>query len=135
MLQIMEIVFEHLRMSIRTQRNQLLLSLCVESGHMEFEIEIPLTQADRAVIESDEERAAFLQSALHQPFQLKETHLTAVEQRHYLDTILHAAEAEVEAFLTELDHGRAHGAISNMLRLTCEKLDADAMRMGQWFKR
>lgn len=129
-----KIVFEHLGMTVLTHEGQHWLSLCVASGHMEFEVALPLTDEDRAVIEADEERAAFLQAALHQPFQLKETRLGDLEQRLYLDTILHAPRKEVEAFLTQKDQGRANGAISNMLRLTCRR-DCDSMRSGQWFKR
>jgi hypothetical protein len=125
--------FENLRMSIMTFDNERTLSLCVESGHVEYEISLPLNQRDCLVMESDMERAAFLQAALHQPYQLKETDLSDVEQRQYLDVILHSPQSEVEDFLTKLDHGRANGAISNMVRITSGR-DCEPMRNGRWFK-
>ena len=127
-----EIVFENLRMSVATNGDSISLSFHVDSGHMEFNITLPLTAKDLAVIESDEERRTFLQAALHQPFQLKNTNLNETEQRQYLDTILHAPPPETEAFLTDLDNGVANGAISNMVRIT-RGIDPAAMRNGKWF--
>ena len=83
-------------------------------------------------MEADAERAAFLQAALHHPFQLKETNLDLVEQRQYLDTILHAPKNETEEFLTRLDR-IANGAISNMVRITCGR-ELETMRNGIWFQ-
>ena len=127
-----EIVFDNLRMSVVTDSDPILLSLSVDSGHIEFEITLSITARDLAVIESDEERRTFLQAALHQPFQLKETNLNETDQRQYLDAILHAPAIDTEGFLSELDHGRANGAISNMVRITLHR-DATAMRDGKWF--
>ena len=129
-----KIVFENLRMSVLSEDGEFSLSLCVESGFAELVVTISLTEDDLAVIGSDDERASFLQAALHHPFQLKEAGLGGQEQRRYLDKILHSPVAEVEDFLTELDHGSANGAISNMVRITCGK-DQGLMRSGQWFNR
>jgi len=104
-----KIIFENLRMTILSGNGKHSLSLCVESGFVGFEVTIPLTEQDFAVIETENERAAFLQAALHHPFQLKET-------------------------LTEMDHGAANGAISNMVHITCGK-DQALLRRGQWFNR
>jgi len=129
-----KIIFENLRMTILSGNGKHSLSLCVESGFVGFEVTIPLTEQDFAVIETENERAAFLQAALHHPFQLKETRLGNTEQRYYLDMILHSPKSEVEAFLTEMDHGAANGAISNMVHITCGK-DQALLRRGQWFNR
>lgn len=110
------------------------LDLSVASGHADFRVSIKLSEKDYLVINSDEERAAFLQAAFHHPFQLKETWLSESEQRNYLDIILHSPKERVEAFLTEKDHGRAHGSISNMLHITCGR-DPSILRTGHWFKR
>ena len=125
-------IFENLRMEIFCENDLHSLSLSVESGFVSFDVTIPLTDKDVAVIESENERAAFLQAALHHPFQLKETRLGNEEQRCYLDKILHSPKSEVEAFLTEIDHGTANGAISNMVHITCGK-DHGILRKGQWF--
>jgi hypothetical protein len=108
------------------------LEIGVTSGHAEFMININLTKQDFEIIEKNEERAALLHAALHHPFQLKKTWLTQPEQRRYLDVILHGKQSLVESFLTELDHGTANGALSNMLRITCKR-EQSIMRQGRWF--
>lgn len=128
-----EKVFHELRMTLRSEGKSFFLDLSIASRHAEYEVTISLEEKDFSVIENDEERAAFLQAALHHPFQLKATWPTEEEQRHYLDTILHSPKEEVEAFLTEKDHGRANGAISNAVRITTGKNSAP-MRAGTWFK-
>ena len=128
-----EIVFQNLRMSILTHQGQRTLSISVDSGHVSFEVAFPLTVHDCVVLEMDVQRAAFLQAALHHPSQIKETKLNDAEVRNYLDTILHGDETQVETFLTQLDHGSANGAISNMMRLTCGR-DQQPMRKGRWFE-
>ena len=125
-------IFENLRMAISCDNGEHSLSLSVESGFIGFDVTIPLIEQDVAVLESDTERAAFLQAALHHPFQLKETRLDRAGQRYYLDRILHSPKSEVEDFLTNIDHGRANGAISNMVNTTCNK-DHWKLRKGQWF--
>ena len=70
----------------------------------------------------DEERAAFLQSALHHRFQLKETWLDENTQRDYLDNILHASRSATEKFLTELDNHKANGTIANIVRIATGKI-------------
>ncbi len=127
-------IFENPRMTIFYEKGEHSLSLSVESGFVGFDVTIPLTDRDVAVIETENERAAFLQAALHHPFQLRETRLENAEQRYYLDKILHSPKSEVEAFLTEIDHGTANGAISNMVHITCGK-DQGILRKGQWFNR
>ena len=127
-------IFENLRMTISCEKGEHSLSLSVESGFVGFDVTIPLIEQDVAVLESDNERAAFLQAALHYPFQLKETRLDMAEQRYYLDRILHSPKSEVEEFLTKIDHGKANGAISNMVNITCNK-DHWKLRKGQWFNR
>lgn len=126
-------VFRNLRMIISSDDGRFSLDLHVASGHADFNVTIPLSESDYSVIEKDEERAAFLQAAFHHPFQLKETWLGETEQREYLDVILHAPKDVVESFLTEKDHGYAHGAISNAVRITCGR-DQSKMRSGQWFQ-
>lgn len=128
-----KIVFHNLRMVLQSNDNDFSLDLCVSSGVIDFSITISLLEKDYAVIEKDEERAVFLQAALHRPFQLKDTWLTESEQRHYLDIILHAPKTEVELFLTEKDHGRANGAISNAMNITSGR-DQSEMRSGSWFR-
>ena len=108
------------------------LFISIASGFAEFEVKVPLQEKDLKALRTDSERSAFLQAALHHPFQLRETALSEIEQREYLDVILHSPAAEVEAFLTTLDHGSANGAISNMLRITRGR-NQQAMRSGKWF--
>ena len=84
------------------------------------------------MIKADSERAALLQAAFHDPFQLKKNNLNLVEQRYYLDIILHSSKETVEEFLTAKDHGEAHGSISNMMRITCGR-DQSLLRAGKWF--
>ena len=129
-----ETIFKKLRMSVLSEDGGHSLSLCVASGFVDFVVEIPLTEEDFTVIKTDDERTSFLQAALHHPFQLKETWLGIEEQRHYLDMILHSPKSDVESFLTEIDHGSANGAISNMVRITCGK-DQGLLRRGKWFGR
>ena len=129
-----EKIFYNLRMTLLSSDQEFYLDLSVASGHAEFNVRIPLSEKDCLVIEKNEERAAFLQAALHRSFQLKETWLTESEQREYLDVILHSPKEVVESFLTEKDHGRAHGAISNCVRITLGR-DQSIMRSGQWFQR
>ena len=129
-----EMIFENLRMTICSDNGKHSLILSVESGFVSIEVTIALTKEDFAVIETEKERAAFLQAALHHPFQLKETRLGNAEQRYYLDMVLHSSKSEAEAFLTEMDHGAANGAISNIVHITCGK-DQALLGRGQWFNR
>lgn len=108
------------------------LFVSVASGFAEFEVKVSLVEKDLQVLRTDSERSAFLQAALHHSFQLRETALSEIEQRRYLDIILHSPVADVESFLTTLDHGLANGAISNMLRITRGR-NQQAMRNGAWF--
>lgn len=110
------------------------LSLSIASGIVDFDVSVPLTEQDAAVMQRDPQRAAFLQAALHHPFQLEATRPAHAQQRDCLDKILHAPEADTEAFLTALDHASANGAISNMVSGTCGK-DQTLLRAGQWFDR
>ena len=127
-------VFRNLRMILLSNEEGFSLDLGVASGHVDFSVSIKLTEEDYLVINTDEERAAFLQAAFHDPFQLKETWLTESEQRMYLDTILHSTTETIEAFLTEKDHGRANGSISNMVRITLGR-DQSILRAGEWFEK
>ena len=127
-----EFDFEGLRMYAAVDENSATLFVSIASGFADFEVKVPLKEKDLQVLRTDPERSAFLQAALHHPFQLRETALSEIEQRKYLDIILHSPSAEVEAFLTTLDHGSANGAISNMLRITRGR-NQQAMRSGKWF--
>lgn len=127
-----EINFDGLGMYASVDEDSISLCVLIASGFADFEVRIRLNEKDLRVLQADSERAAFLQAALHQPFQLRQTALTEIEQRKYLDIILHASVAELERFLTALDHGVANGAISNMLRITRGR-DQQTMRNGRWF--
>lgn len=127
-----ELDFEGLRMYASVDAIDAYLFVAISSGFAEFEVQIRLAEKDLHVLRTDSERSAFLQAALHHPFQLRETALSEMEQRRYLDIILHSSVAEVEAFLTALDHGPANGAISNMMRIT-RRRDQQSMRSGTWF--
>jgi hypothetical protein len=111
--------------------DRLELDMLVASGHFDRNCTFPITERHLEALR-DDERYLFLFAALHQPFQLSETELTPAEVTRYLDTILLAPENEVERFLTDLDHGRANGAISNLVHL-CSGTDAAVMRAGRWF--
>ena len=127
-----EVKFDNLRMWTTFRNGVHTLEISIESGFAEFVIAIALSQGDFEVIERDKQRAVFLHAALHDPFQLKETALNQVEQRRYLDVILHGSMHDVERFLTEKDHGIANGSISNMVRITCGR-EPSLMRQGHWF--
>ena len=124
--------FDHLRMIAESTEEESKLTIWIESGFASFDIVIPITEQDFHILETDGERAAFLQAAFHEPFQLKKNNLTSEEQREYLDIILHSSKEKVEKFLTEKDHGKAHGGISNMMRITCGR-DQKLLRSGKWF--
>jgi hypothetical protein len=128
-----EVKFEELRMLASSCDGVYSLEIAIASGFADFFVTIPLSRIDFEVIGGDKQRAAFLQAALHDPFQLKATALGAAEQRRYLNIILHGSESDVEAFLTEKDHGIANGAISNMVYMTCGK-EQSLMRQGKWFR-
>jgi hypothetical protein len=127
-----EFDFDGLRMYASVDAAGASLFISIASGHAEFEVKVPLAEKDLQVLRTNTERSALLQAALHHPFQLRETALSEVEQRGYLDIILHAPVADVEAFLTSLDQGLANGAISSMLRITRGR-NLQAMRSGAWF--
>ena len=110
---------------------QLNLDMLVASGHMDRNCVFPITERHLEALQNDT-RYLFLFAALHHPFQLLQTELSPEEVATYLDTILFAPEGEVEAFLSELDHGRANGAISNLVHIYAGA-DRDAMRAGRWF--
>lgn len=124
--------YDHLRIIAESTEDNYKLTIWIESGFASFNAVIPLTKEDYLVIENDAERASFLQAALHEPFQLKKNNLNLKEQRQYLDIILHASKSTVEAFLTDKDHGKANGAISNMMRITSGR-DQSLLRSGKWF--
>lgn len=127
-----EFEFEGLQMRTAVDANGASLFVLISSGFADFEVKVPLEEKDLQVLQTDSERSAFLQAALHQPFQLRETVLSEIEQRRYLDIILHSPVTDVEAFLTTLDHGLANGAISNMLRITRGR-NQQVLRSGAWF--
>ena len=111
---------------------RLVYEIYVASGHADREERLPIAERHAQVLSTDPERYWFLFAALHHPYQLIETRLNADRLSEYLDTILLAEPAVVEVFLTDLDHGSANGALSNLLRIF---VDADyaRMRAGHWF--
>ncbi|ENM5876027.1 hypothetical protein NTE03_004024 [Vibrio mimicus] len=127
-----EVKFQNLRMIALKKDDNYSLEISVASGFADFFVVVPLNKLDFEVIASDERRATLLQASMHHPFQLRDTALSENEQRKYLDVILHAPEVEVETFLTELDHGSANGAISNMVCITA-KGEYQSLRNGNWF--
>ena len=127
-----ELAFDKLRMYASVDENGASLFVSIASGFVDFEVRVLINNNDLQILKTDSERAAFLQAALHHPFQLRQTALSKIEQRKYLDTILHSSAAEVERFLTTLDHGSANGAISNMLKITLGR-NQQTMRSGKWF--
>ncbi|WP_339899135.1 hypothetical protein [uncultured Gilvimarinus sp.] len=127
-----EIKFQNLRMIALEKDGDYSLNISIASGIVDFGVTVSLEKRDFEVISTNELRAALLQAAMHHPFQLRQTALSENQQRKYLDVVLHAPESEVEDFLTELDHGRANGAISNMVRITTNQ-DYQSLRNGNWF--
>ncbi|MGL6394614.1 hypothetical protein ACSZMV_11925 [Aeromonas veronii] len=93
-----EIKFDALRMQASFCDGVYSLNISIASGFADFVVTIPLSRPDFEVIEKDIERAAFLQAALHEPFQLRATALDEVELRRYLDVILHGSKLCVEDF-------------------------------------
>ena len=110
---------------------QLELNMLVASGHMDRDCVFPIAARHLEALR-DHTRYLLLYAALHHPFQLSQTELTSEKVATYLDTILFAPEDEVDAFLTELDHGTANGAISNLVHIY-SGADRVAMREGRWF--
>lgn len=127
-----EIQFQKLRMTALEKDGDYSLNISIASGFVDFGVTVPLEKCDFEVIATDEWRATLLQAAMHNPFQLGHTALPENEQRKYLDIILHAPESLVDSFLTELDHGQANGAISNMVSITA-KAEYQILRNGNWF--
>ncbi|WP_299050054.1 DUF6357 family protein [uncultured Nocardioides sp.] len=111
----------------------LLLTMMVASGHMDRSVALPVAERHVPVLRDDATRYWLLHAALHSPYQLRDTELDADELATYLDTILLAPADEVEEFLTALDHGRANGAISNIVSIFTHA-DRLAMRDGRWFE-
>jgi len=109
-----------------------LWEMYVASGFADRVVELPVSEADLGVLRADGERYWFLFAALHHPYQLTQTYLDDAELARWCQAILHAPRAQTESFLTRLDHGRANGAISNLLRIF---VDADTARLrdGHWF--
>lgn len=128
------IMYPNLRLSAEEKDGVYVLFLAIASGFADFEVHLQIEKHDFEVIRNDAQRTAFLQAALHHPFQLQKTTLSEVEQRLYFDKILHSPVNETEAFLTQMDYGIANGAISNMLRITSGK-NVILLRKGQWFAR
>lgn len=127
-----EVDYNNLRMIAKAENGDYTLQIFIASGFADFHVTIDIEGRDFNMIKSDKYRAALLQAALHRPFQLQETALNESEQRYYLDKILHADESEVATFLTKLNQGQAHGAISNMLRITSDR-DMGKLYDGDWF--
>lgn len=111
---------------------RLLFEIYVASGHLDRIEELPITERHAAVLCTDAERYWFLFTALHHPYQLASTRLSDARLGEYLDTVLCAPRAETERFLTDLDHGTANGALSNLLRIAVDG-DHTRMRAGRWF--
>ncbi|WP_158822659.1 hypothetical protein [Granulicella sp. S156] len=109
----------------------LLYYLPVESGHMSLSFEFPISREHYQVLSEDEERYYFLFSALHHPFQLAQTRLSAGEVTGYFSLILLDDKAEVETFLTQKDR-ESNGAISNLVQIFFGR-NASDMREGKWF--
>ncbi|MBT0959311.1 hypothetical protein IV417_18125 [Alphaproteobacteria bacterium KMM 3653] len=110
---------------------QLFYEMPVASGHADRHFSFEIKARDLAVLEQDAERYWCLYAALHHPYQLKETELGPAMRAKYFETILHGTPKQAEAFLTQLDHGAAKGAISNLVSI-CMKRDQAPMRAGQW---
>ncbi|WP_328857999.1 hypothetical protein OG579_02825 [Williamsia herbipolensis] len=110
----------------------LVYEIYVASGHADRVERLPISERHAHVLSTDVERYWFLFTALHHPYQLTETRLSAERLTDYLDAILFAEQPVVEAFLTELDHGSANGALSNLLRIFVDA-DYSRMRDGRWF--
>ena len=98
---------------------------------MSFSFEFPISHEHYQVLRDDEERYYFLFSALHHPFQLLQTRLSAEEVTRYFSLILLGDKAEVEAFLTEKDR-ESNGAISNLVHIFFDR-NARERREGKWF--
>jgi hypothetical protein len=112
--------------------DRLELDMLVASGHMDRNCTAPITERHLVALHNHE-RYLLLFAALHHPFQLPETELDAAGVTTYLDTILLGPEEAVNVFLTDLDHGQANGAISNLVHL-CSRADIAPMRAGTWFQ-
>jgi hypothetical protein len=123
---------DHFPSLIIRRDNQLELHMLVASGHAGRSCVFPLTDRHLEAAQAEPDRYLFAYAALHHPFQLAKTELPPDEVGIYLDRILLAPEGEVETFLTDLDHGRANGALSNLVHL-CSEASYERMRSGRWF--
>lgn len=111
---------------------RLVLRLHVASGHMDRNADLVVEHEHAEVLARDERRYYLLYCALHHPYQLATTELDPPTLRQWLDTVLLAPEVEASAFLTDLDHGWAHGAVSNLMSITTG-VDRLRLRDGEWF--
>ncbi|MGJ0121118.1 DUF6357 family protein [Williamsia sp. MIQD14] len=118
--------------SVLRAGGELVYEIYIASGHADRVERLPISERHAQVLRTDAKRYWFLFTALHDPYQLTETRLSADRLSEYLDTILLAEPAVVEAFLTDLDHGSANGALSNLLRIFVDA-DRERMREGHWF--
>lgn len=108
----------------------LVYALPVSSGVADFNVDLPITETDLAVLRADPVRAALAFAVLHEMGQT----LRATGQKDQMVTalrhVLHAKGAELIPWLDARERA-ANGSISNLLRIT-EGADMQALRQGAW---
>ncbi|KMT65135.1 hypothetical protein [Catenovulum maritimum] len=126
-----QVKFDNFDMIARNSNEEYSLLVRVAKGFADYTVEVPITEKDYAVISENKERAEFLYSVLHYIFQCDYKNLDHAQQS--LNIVLYEKDSVVESFLTELDHGKANGSISNLMRIICKR-EQSPMIQGKWFK-
>jgi hypothetical protein len=126
-----QVKFDNFDMIARNTNEGFSLLVRVARGHADFSVNVPIAKSDYIILSENKERAEFLYSALHYAFQCDYKDLG--KAREYINIVLYEKNGVVDSFLTELDHGKANGSISNLIRIICKRKQSP-MRQGKWFK-
>jgi hypothetical protein len=97
-----EIIFRngrHYEPVIERRDGELFYSMPVDSSFVSFVVNVPITDADFAVLTTDPTRYTWLYAVLHQPCQLRATHPTPEQFRAHVDAILHTPLAQMESYV------------------------------------
>jgi hypothetical protein len=95
------VVFRHVwgyEPVITRKGEQLYYSMPVDSGFISYSVDVPINDADFAVLTADLHRYLLLYAILHTPCQLQATMPDAEQFRMHLDMVLHRPLRETERY-------------------------------------
>ncbi len=110
--------------------DSLVYAIPISSGVVDFNVDLPITATDLAVLRADPDCAALAFAVLHEMGQALRATGQKGEMVTALRHVLHVDRADLMPWLTARDRA-AHGAISNLLPIT-EGADMHALRQGAW---